>query len=64
MVASKSSAEDKVEDAAVSADDSSGSEGSDIKGWKIEFIPCEDVLCTGNEPYRIFRELQDLAKNE
>ncbi|NRA25105.1 MAG: Hpt domain-containing protein [Oleispira sp.] len=38
LVASKSSAEDKVEDAAVSAEDSSGSEGSegsDIKGWKI-----------------------------
>lgn len=64
LVASKSSAEDKVEDATVSAEDSSGSEGSDIKGWKIEFIPCEDVLCTGNEPYRMFRELQDLAKNE
>ena len=37
---------------------------SDIKGWKIEFIPCEDVLCTGNEPYRMFRELQDLAESE
>jgi two-component system chemotaxis sensor kinase CheA len=32
------------------------------KGWKIEFIPCEDVLCTGNEPYRMFRELQELAE--
>jgi two-component system chemotaxis sensor kinase CheA len=39
-----------------------GSEGSDVKGWKVEFIPCEDVLCTGNEPYRMFRELQDLAE--
>jgi two-component system chemotaxis sensor kinase CheA len=37
---------------------------SDVKGWKIEFIPCEDVLCTGNEPYRMFRELQDLAEAE
>jgi two-component system chemotaxis sensor kinase CheA len=33
-------------------------------GWKIEFIPCEDVLCTGNEPYRMFREIQDLAEAE
>ena len=40
------------------------SDGSDVKGWKIEFIPCEDVLCTGNEPYRMFRELQDLAEAE
>ena len=36
----------------------------DAKGWKIEFIPCEDVLCTGNEPYRMFRELQELAETE
>jgi two-component system chemotaxis sensor kinase CheA len=35
---------------------------SDVKGWKIDFIPCEDVLCTGNEPYRMFRELKDLAE--
>ena len=34
------------------------------KGWKIEFIPCEDVLCTGNEPYRMFRELKDLVEAE
>jgi two-component system chemotaxis sensor kinase CheA len=40
------------------------SNSSDVKGWKIEFIPCEDVLCTGNEPYRMFRELQDLAEAE
>lgn len=35
-----------------------------IKGWKIVFIPCEDVLCTGNEPYRMFRELKELAETE
>jgi two-component system chemotaxis sensor kinase CheA len=40
------------------------SESEGIKGWKIEFIPCEDVLCTGNEPYRMFRELQELAETE
>jgi two-component system chemotaxis sensor kinase CheA len=43
---------------------SSEAESSGIKGWKIEFIPCEDVLCTGNEPYRMFRELKDLAEAE
>jgi two-component system chemotaxis sensor kinase CheA len=43
------------------ADNQPSESGSDVKGWKIEFIPCEDVLCTGNEPYRMFRELKDLA---
>ena len=41
-----------------------GTNDPNSNGWKIEFIPCEDVLCTGNEPYRMFRELQDLAKSE
>jgi two-component system chemotaxis sensor kinase CheA len=45
-----------------SESESSEPDSSDIKGWKIEFIPCEDVLCTGNEPYRMFRELKDLAQ--
>jgi two-component system chemotaxis sensor kinase CheA len=48
----------------VVADTPAGDGSSEIKGWKIEFIPCEDVLCTGNEPYRMFRELQDLAAAE
>jgi len=42
-----------------SGSDGEGSEGSE--GWRIEFIPNEDILCTGNEPYRMFRELKDLA---
>jgi len=29
--------------------------------WKIYFKPCEDVLRTGNEPLRIFRELVELG---
>ncbi|MBL4798546.1 MAG: chemotaxis protein CheA [Oleispira sp.] len=43
---------------------SSESDDSAAKGWKIEFVPCDDVLCTGNEPYRMFRELQELAEAE
>ena len=35
---------------------------SDSVGWIVHFIPCEDVLCTGNEPYRMFRELKELAQ--
>ena len=50
--------------AGVQKSDSASPSGSDEDGWKIEFIPCEDVLCTGNEPYRMFRELQDLAEAE
>jgi two-component system chemotaxis sensor kinase CheA len=54
---SSSSSNDTVENTVSKTPSSSGS-----KGWKIEFIPCEDVLCTGNEPYRMFRELKDLAE--
>ncbi len=42
-------------------DDKSTSEQRRV-GWIVHFIPCEDVLCTGNEPYRMFRELKDLAE--
>lgn len=35
---------------------------SDSVGWIVHFVPCEDVLCTGNEPYRMFRELKELAE--
>ncbi|MBQ0729688.1 MAG: chemotaxis protein CheA [Oleispira antarctica] len=52
-----------IENQSFDSDPASGSD-SRKKGWKIEFIPCEDVLCTGNEPYRMFRELKDLAEAE
>lgn len=39
----------------------STSPSTGTEGWRIEFIPNEDILCTGNEPYRMFRELKDLA---
>lgn len=35
--------------------------GGADKGWRIDFIPCENILCSGNEPYRMFRELKNLA---
>lgn len=40
-------------------DEQKGAAGPE--GWRIDFIPNEDILCTGNEPYRMFRELKDLA---
>lgn len=30
-------------------------------GWRIVFNPSEDILQTGNEPFRMLRELQDLV---
>ncbi|WP_430459793.1 chemotaxis protein CheA [Thalassolituus sp. LLYu03] len=30
-------------------------------GWKITFRPQQDLLQTGNEPFRMFRELQELV---
>lgn len=30
-------------------------------GWIISFKPALDILCTGNEPYRMFRELMELS---
>lgn len=58
-----SDSEDKAADD-LNVNESLNSISADTKGWKIEFIPCEDVLCTGNEPYRMFRELQELAESE
>jgi two-component system, chemotaxis family, sensor kinase CheA len=40
---------------------SAPAQGAEADGWKIHFKPCEDVLRTGNEPLRIFRELAELG---
>ncbi|WP_028294674.1 chemotaxis protein CheA [Oceanobacter kriegii] len=37
--------------------------GSERAGWKVRFIPDADVLRTGNEPFRMFRELEGVAPN-
>ncbi len=42
-------------------DDSSS---DDISGWKIYFKPDADILRTGNEPVRMFRELEELGRLE
>ncbi len=34
------------------------------KGWKIEFSPKREFFMTGNDPYRILRELYDLGSVE
>ena len=35
-----------------------------ITGWKIVFNPHEDILRSGNDPYRIIRELSELGEVE
>lgn len=34
------------------------------KGWRIRFVPGEDILQTGNEPFRMFRELAEAVGGE
>jgi two-component system, chemotaxis family, sensor kinase CheA len=36
--------------------------GGGGRGWHIHFAPHEDILRTGNEPVRIFRELETLGE--
>ena len=40
---------------------SAASQDAQGMGWLIEFKPSQDILCTGNEPYRMFRELEEMA---
>ena len=44
--------------------DSTVAEAEDVSGgagWRIHFHPGQDILQTGNEPFRMFRELQELV---
>ncbi len=36
-------------------------DGSKVSGWKIDFKPYVDLLKTGNDPVRMFRELAELG---
>ena len=49
---------DTAEDAAT---DDTAAETAGVDGWQIEFLPHENMLCTGNEPSRMFRELAQLG---
>lgn len=48
----------------VSTADESGSDGRSAGQWKIIFIPAPGLLQTGNDPVRIFRELESLGQIE
>jgi len=45
----------------VSESDVQGEDGSSGHGWKIYFKPELDILRTGNDPLRMFRELESLG---
>ena len=53
-------------DNTVPAEDSanSSSQGEGVSGWQIYFKPDVDVLRTGNDPVRMFRELAELGEIE
>ncbi len=40
------------------------SQTDDSGFWRIHFIPSKDIIQTGNEPYRIVRELNELGESE
>ncbi|WP_221799284.1 chemotaxis protein CheA [Oceanobacter mangrovi] len=43
-------------------DEAEQDESASPRGWKIRFVPALDILQTGNEPFRMFRELQGLTE--
>ncbi len=49
----------------VPADSTAATEGEEhIVGWRIVFNPHDNILRTGNDPYRIIRELSELGDIE
>ena len=46
------------------SNDDNKSTGDDEKCWLISFIPEQQILLTGNEPYRLFRELNEMGTLE
>jgi two-component system chemotaxis sensor kinase CheA len=55
-------AEDAVAQTFFGAGDGGNGEDSGSKKWKISFKPEPQILLTGNEPLRIFRELEGLGE--
>ncbi len=49
-------------DCAVSVVSEEGAVNLDEHGWKISFCPYLDLLKTGNDPVRLFRELNELGE--
>ncbi len=51
--------ETEVKDDDVVTPDGHGVAG--VSGWRVHFVPARDMLQTGNEPFRMFRELAALV---
>ncbi len=51
-----------VGDKAISAEDETTAEANKSRTWAIEFIPESNVLMTGNEPIRLFRQLEQMGE--
>ena len=47
--------------AEATASEDVAAETAGVDGWQIEFLPHKNMLCTGNEPSRMFRELAQLG---
>ena len=63
--ANESSAEEQADQELASEPSSVGEaqQASNI-GWKVTFIPSEDILMTGNEPLYLIQELTELGDHE
>lgn len=59
--AAASSAADDGGDPPPSGDDGASSSGGEPEGWRIYFAPNPELLQTGNEPTRMFRQLSELC---
>ncbi|MGZ4969886.1 MAG: chemotaxis protein CheA [Methylobacter sp.] len=55
-------ASNEISDNGASDIDEGESIGFDEQGWKIAFCPYLDLLKTGNDPVRLFRELNELGE--
>ena len=63
ILASDGSAAAEQTSSQVSAAEAAG-QGDEIIGWKIVFNPHDTILRSGNDPYRIIRELAELGEVE
>lgn len=50
--------------AAAPTEDEDPSTAGDGQGWLIKMSPHRDLLLTGNEPFRMFRELRDIVGDD
>lgn len=54
--------ESNVSSVNTSENENTAHDKADAKGWKIYFKPATDILRTGNDPVRMFRELSEMGE--